>query len=57
MKKKPKLPITNDPFDKIATENRTDLSPQRMKRFLEQAHSLRRNLDLRKKQQAAKGKK
>lgn len=56
-RKKIVLPVTNDPFDKMATENRTDLSGRRLKRFLDEAHSLRRNLELRKKQQLAKGKK
>lgn len=56
-KKPPVLNVTQDPFDKAALENRTDLSGRRMKRFLDEAHSLRRNLELRKKQQLAKGKK
>lgn len=37
-------------FDRQAAENRTDLKGARFTRFLAEAHSLRRNLALRKKQ-------
>lgn len=41
-----------DAFEKQARENLKHLSNARMKRFLDQAQNLRRNLKLRKRQQA-----
>lgn len=50
-------PAEMDGFEKTARENLTHLSAQRLKRFLEEGHSLRRNLALRKQQQLLRSKK
>ncbi|MGN1063121.1 MAG: hypothetical protein ACI4QM_02225 [Alphaproteobacteria bacterium] len=50
MKNTPTDDLTQEAFDRQAAENRTDLKGARLARFLAEAHGLRRNLALRKRQ-------
>ena len=50
-KNTPQLLSIVESLEKIVHENRSDLSGARLKRFLDEARSLRRNLNLRKQQQ------